>query len=115
VSVSVKPSASLAQRGPGSNFGHQPGPATVAWTWGVGLALFATILIAKLLVGKTCADLARAFALTLLLAAAAAGMQSCAGGTQSGGGGGSITLPLTLQASSNSATTNLQTITVTVP
>jgi hypothetical protein len=119
VSVSVKPSASLAQRGPGSNFGHQPGPATVAWTWGVGLALFATILIAKLLVGKTCADLARAFALTLLLAAAAAGMQSCAGGTQSGsgggGGGGSITLPLTVQAHSNSATTNLQTITITVP
>jgi len=57
--------------------------------------------------------------LTLLLAAAAAGMQSCAGGTQSGGGGGggggSITLPLTLQARSNSASSNLQTITITVP
>jgi len=54
--------------------------------------------------------------LTLLLAAAAVGMQSCVGSTQSGGGGGdSITLPLTLQASSNSATTNLQTITISVP
>jgi len=84
--------------------------------WGIGLGLLTTILSAKSLIDKTCADLARAFALTLLLAAAAAGMQSCAGGTQSGGGGGgSITLPLTLQASSNSATTNLQTITITVP
>jgi hypothetical protein len=99
--------------------------------WGIGLALFATILIAKPMTAKTselseqsrnrgdlrykCAGWARAFALTLLLAAAAVGMQSCAGGTQSGGGGGSITLPLTLQASSNSATTNLQTITITVP
>jgi len=121
VSVSLKPSASLAQRGPSSNFGPQPGgpPTTIAWMWGIGLALLAMILIAKSLIHKTCADLARAFALTLLLAAAAVGMQSCAGGTQSGGGGGggggSITLPLTLQASSNSATTNLQTITITVP
>jgi hypothetical protein len=134
VSVSLKPSASLAQRGPSSNFGPQPdGPPTaVAWMWGIGLALFGTILIAKPMIAMTselwkqspdrralrcmCAELARAFALTLLLAAAAVGMQSCAGGTQSGGGGGgSITLPLTLQASSNSATTNLQTITITVP
>jgi hypothetical protein len=120
VSVSLKPSASLAQRGPSSNFGPQPGPpTTVAWMWGIGLALLTTILIAKSLIDKTCADLARAFALTLLLAAAAAGMQSCAGGTQSGGGsgggGGSITLPLTLQARSNSASANLQTITITVP
>jgi hypothetical protein len=133
VSVSLKPSASLAQHGPSSNFGPQPGglPITVTWMWGIGLALFATILIAKPMTAKTselseqsrnrgdlrykCAGWARAFALTLLLAAAAVGMQSCAGGTQSGGGGGSITLPLTLQASSNSATTNLQTITITVP
>src|SRR3984893_14887458 len=133
VSVSLKPSASVAQRGPSSNFGPQPdGPPTaVAWMWGIGLALFGTILIAKPLTAKTaelseqsrnlgvlrykCAGWARAFALTLLLAAAAVGMQSCAGGTQSGGGGGSITLPLTLQARSNSATTNLQTITITVP
>jgi hypothetical protein len=134
VSVSLKPSASLVQRGPGSNFGPQPGlPATVAWMWGIGFVLLTMILIAKPLIAKTselseqslnrdalrykCADLARAFVLTLLLAAAAVGMQSCAGSTQSGGsgGGGSITLPLTLQASSNSATTNLQTITVTVP
>jgi hypothetical protein len=137
VSVSLKPSASLAQRGPSSNFGPQPGgpPTAVAWMWGIGLVLFATILIAKPLITKTselsersrnrgdlrykCAGWARAFALTLLFAAAAVSMQSCAGGTQSGGGsgggGGSITLPLTLQASSNSATTNLQTITVTVP
>jgi hypothetical protein len=134
VSVSLKPSASLAQRGPSSNFGPQPdGPlATVAWMWGIGFVLLTMILVAKPLIAKTselseqspsrgalrhkCADLARAFALTLLLAAAAAGMQSCAGGTQSGGGGGgSIRLPLTLQASSNSATTNLQTITITVP
>jgi len=136
VSVSLKPSASLAQRGPGSNFEPRPdGPPTaVAWMWGIGLALLAMILIAKPMITMTseseqnpnrgdlrykCAGWARAFALTLLLAAAALGMQSCAGGTQSGGGSGgggaSITLPLTLQASSNSATTNLQTITITVP
>jgi hypothetical protein len=56
--------------------------------------------------------------LALLLAAAAAGMQSCGGGTQSGGGGGgggSITVPLTVQARSNSTSSNLQTITITVP
>jgi hypothetical protein len=127
VSVSLKPSASVAQRGPSSNFGRQPGlPAVVAWMWGIGLALFATILIAKPLIARAlrykCADWARAFALTLLLAAAAAGMQSCGGGTQSGGGGnggggggGSITVPLTLQARSNSTSSNLQTITITVP
>jgi hypothetical protein len=133
VSVSLKPSASLVQRGPGSNFGPQPGlPATVAWMWGIGFVLLTMILIAKPLIAKTselweqsrnrgdlrykCAGLARAFALTLLLAAATLCMQSCAGGTQSGGGrGSSITVPLTLQASSNSATTNLQTITITVP
>jgi hypothetical protein len=126
VSVSLKPSASVAQHGPSSNFGPQPDatPTTAVWMWGIGLALFGTILIAKPLIARArrynCADLARAFALTLLLAAAAAGMQSCAGGTQSGGGGGgggggSITLPLTLQARSNSASSNLQTITITVP
>jgi hypothetical protein len=122
VSVSLKPSASLAQRGPSSNFGPQPnGPqTTVEWMWGIGLALFATILIAKPLITRAlrykCADWARAFALTLLLAAVAAGMQSCGGGTQSGGGGGgSITVPLTLQARSNSTSSNLQTITITVP
>lgn len=137
VSVSLKPSASVAQRGPSSNFGPQPDAATTTaiWMWGIGLAVFGTILIAKPLIAKAselseqsrnrgalcykCSDLARAFALVLLLAAVAAGMQSCAGGTQSGGGGGggggSITLPLTLQARSNSATTNLQTITITVP
>ena len=137
VSVSLRPSASLAQRGPGANFGPQPdgSPTTVAWMWGIGLALLTTILIAEPLTAKTselseqsrnrgdlrykCAGWTRVLALTLVLAAAAVGMQSCAGGTQSGGGsgggGGSITLPLTLQASSNSATTNLQTITITVP
>ena len=136
VSVSLKPSASVAQRGPSSNFGPQPDatPTTAIWMWGIGIALFGTFLIAKPLIAKTselweqspnrgtlrykCADWARAFALTLLLAAAA-GMQSCGGGTQSGGGGGggggSITLPLTLQARSNSTSSNLQTITITVP
>ncbi len=125
VSVSLKPSASAAQRGPSSNFGPQPDatPTTAIWMWGIGLALFATILIAKPLITRAlrynCADLVRAFALTLLLAAVAAGMQSCGGGTQSGdgggGGGGSITVPLTLQARSNSTSSNLQTITITVP
>lgn len=139
VSVSVKPTAAAAQRGPSSNFGSQPGwpPTSVVWRWGIGLALLTTILIAKPLIAKTselseqslnrdalrykCADLGRAFVLTLLLAAAAVGMQSCAGSTQSGGGGGgggggrSITLPLTLQARSNSASANLQTVTITVP
>jgi hypothetical protein len=125
VSVSLKPSASVAQRGPSANFRPQPDatPTTAIWMWGIGLALFATILIAKPLTARALrykgADWARAFALTLLLAAVASGMQSCGGGTQSGGGGGggggSITLPLTLQARSNSASSNLQTITITVP
>jgi hypothetical protein len=127
VSVSLKPLASVAQRGPSSNFGPQPEatPTTAIWMWGIGLALFGTILIAKPLIARAalrykCADWARAFALTLLLAAVAVGMQSCAGGTQSGGGGGaggggSITVPLTVQARSNSASSNLQTIAITVP
>ncbi len=123
VSVSLKPSASVAQHGPSSTFGPLPRlPATVACMWGIGLALFATMLIAKhpraRALRYNCANFIRVFALTLLLAAVAAGMQSCGGGTSGGGGGGgggSITLPLTLQGRSNSASSSLQTITITVP
>ena len=55
VSVSLKPSASVAQRGPSSNFGPQPEatPTTAIWMWGIGLALFGTILVAKPLIAKT--------------------------------------------------------------
>jgi hypothetical protein len=55
--------------------------------------------------------------LMLLLIAAATGLVSCGGSTNGGGsgGGGSITFPLTVQAQSNSATTNLQNISITVP
>jgi hypothetical protein len=133
VSVSVKPSASVAQGGPISNLGPEAGGplVTTARLWGIGFALLAIIVLAKLLIAKTselseesrgrsvlryrCVDWARPFAFALLLAAAAAGMQSCGGSTNSSGGGGSITLPLTLQARSNSGSANLQTITITVP
>ena len=136
VGVSVKPSVSAVQRGPDSKFGPQPGwsPTTVAWMWSIGLALLVTILIAKPLIeaiswlsepnrnlgalNSNRIGMGRAFALPLLLAAMAAGMQSCGGATQNhgvGGAGVSITVPLTLQARSNSGTANLQTITITVP
>lgn len=132
VSVSLKPSASVAQRRPSSNFGPQAQLETsFTWMWGSVLAILTTILIVKLLMvrtselpGQRCAlryrraDLAQGIAFMLLIAVAALAMQSCGGSTQNGGGGGgggSITLPLMLQASSNSATTNLQTISITVP
>jgi len=55
--------------------------------------------------------------LILLLIAAATGLASCGGSTHNGGGngGGSITFPLTVRAQSNPATTDLQTISITVP
>jgi hypothetical protein len=60
--------------------------------------------------------LARPLALMLLLVVIAVGLASCGGSTSGGGGGGGlVTFPLTIQARSNSATTNLQTISITVP
>jgi hypothetical protein len=98
--------------------------------WGVGLtAFFVTVIERKRNAGGApvqalrwaalsykAMQLARPLALILLLIAAATGLASCGGSTNSGGGsGGSITFPLTVRAQSNSATTDLQTISITVP
>lgn len=127
VSVSVKPSASAAQRGPIGGSGRRPDglPLMAAWAWVVGfLMLLGTWMVARRAPSRF-AQFARGAAWALLLAAAATGMLSCGGSTSSGGGtgsgggggggGGSITFPLTVQVQSNSATTSLPPISITVP
>jgi hypothetical protein len=137
VSVSAKPSAAAVQRWPGAS------PASplawpllmTGWTWAFIFAIFLAMLIARKTRERSVAStrvetphspdlidlsdkkmaLARPLALLLLLAAVATALVSCGGSTNSGGGGGSITFPLTIQAKSSSATTNLQTISITVP
>jgi hypothetical protein len=113
VSVSVKPSASVAQRNPGG-LGRWPGSVLPMAAWALALALLSAGLAAAQR-ARNASQFARVLAL-MLLVAAATGMLSCGGSTQGGGGGGgSITFPLTLQAQSNGAGTSLQTISVTVP
>ena len=136
VSVSVKPSGSAVPRwpgAPGSPLAPKPMPMMTALTWAIAVVAFLLTLVAskRNITGgsmqgspqagfdgfayKTGA-FARPLALMLLLAAVAAGLASCGGSTSGGGGGGgSITFPLTIQARSNSSTTNLQTISITVP
>ena len=130
VGVSVKPSASAAQRSPGASSNWRPEgiPATALWMLGIGLAiLFVTLTDRKKNAGAPAETspravlsykampFARPLALMLLLIAAATALVSCGGSTNGGGGGGSITFPLTVRAQSNSATTNLQNISITVP
>jgi hypothetical protein len=129
VGVSVKPSASAAQRRPGagSNWRQEGMPVTAVWMLGIGLViLFVTLAERKKNAGPPgetsrravlsykAMPFARPLALMLLLTAAATALVSC-GGSTNGGGGGSITFPVTVRAQSNSATTNLQTISITVP
>lgn len=106
-------------------------PRVAAWMWGIGLAIFFAAAIAREVrrraagefssrvgaLDHEAAAFARTFALILLVAALAAGLASCGGSTNGGGGGGgsSVTFPLTVQAQSNSTTTRLQTISITVP
>ena len=113
VSVSVKPSASVAQRNPGG-VGRWPTSLLPMAAWALALAMLSAGLAAAQR-ARNASQFARALALTLLLVATATGMMSCGGSTQGGGGGGSITFPLTVQAQSNSSTASLQTISVTVP
>jgi hypothetical protein len=113
VSVSVKPSASVAQRNPGG-VGQRPSSFLPMAAWTLGFAVLPALLLAAKR-PRNASQFARALALTLLLVATATGMLSCGGSTQGGGGGGSMTFPLTVQGQSNSSTASLQTISVTVP
>ncbi len=133
VSVSVKPSASATQHSPGVDSHWRPEGISVMvlGMWGVGLTVFfVTVIERKRNAGGApvqalrwaalsykAMQLARPLALILLLIAAATGLASCGGSTHNGGGngGGSITFPLTVRAQSNPATTDLQTISITVP
>lgn len=133
VSVSVKPSASMVQHWPSTpGSPSAPTPVMTALMWAIAVVIFLAILIAsKRTITGASMQMSRweglrglshkavAFACPLalmLLAVVAAGLVSCGGSTNSGGGGGgSITFPLTVQARSSSATTNLQTISITVP
>jgi hypothetical protein len=119
VSISVKPSASGALRSPGAVFGGWPNglPVMAARAWVIAFVmLLATWMVARGASSRF-AQLARGAAFALLLTIAATGMLSCGGSTNSGGGGGggSITFPLTVQVQSNSATANMQPISITVP
>ena len=121
ISVSAQPSAAAAQKSPGGLAGSRPGAAESTMAeraWGIGFAVFLILLIAARHEDSRLAPFARAAAWSLVLAAAVTVMVSCGGSTSSGtsgGGGGSMTVPVVVQAQSNSATTNLQTITITVP
>jgi hypothetical protein len=134
VSVSAKPSASLL-RWPGVPASPSaPTPIMTACIWAIAVLIFLATLIAskqnvtaaskQMLrsaglrgLGYGRVTFARPLALMLLAAMMAAVLVSCGGSTNGGGGGGggSITFPLTIQAKSSSATTNLQTISITVP
>jgi hypothetical protein len=135
VAVSVKPMAAAAGD-PTGRFGPTPKsmPMVSVWMWAIGTMTFCAMVIARRrnaaglrlqrsshwgAQGHGAAAFARPLALMLLLAALATGLASCGGSTNSGGGGtgggGSITVPLTVQAQSNSATASLQTISITVP
>lgn len=134
VSVSVKPSASAVQRWPGApRSPSRAAPTTAMLMWAIAMVIFIAMLIAskRTIIGASmqmsrweglrglsykAVVFPRPLALMLLLAVVAAGLASCGGSTNSGGGGGgSITFPLTVQARSSSATTNLQTVSITVP
>jgi hypothetical protein len=127
VSASVKPSTSMARRGTTGKFEASPKGLAVCM-WVIGLLVFFVMIFARESIASGSRSqtshrgilsnnrwaLALALPLAMLLAAAAT-MMSCGGSTNSGGGGGSITFPLTVQGQSNSASVNLQTISITVP
>ena len=122
VSVSAKPSTSAVNRTPGGDSGWQPGNAPAPWAialWGAGLLLLFAVLVSGRGAGSRFASAGRAFAFILLVVTVAGGMLSCGGSTSSSGGGGGggnpVTFPMNVQGKSNSATMNLQTISITVP
>ena len=122
VSVSAKPATAAAQPG-----GRVDGPQGVTDTpaaqlWGIGFMVFVMLLIAANYGAHHSAHherfgrYVRGLAWSLVLAAAVTAMVSCGGSASSGGGGGnSVTFPLVVQAQANSSSTNLQTISITVP
>ncbi len=129
IAVSAKPSTSAAQRNPGGPAGSRPEAMSEEFegrVWGLGVVVFLVMLIAARHEDSRLARCARAVAWNLILAAAVTAMVSCGGSTSSSGGGGtgggggggggsSMTVPVVVQAQSNSATMNLQTISITVP
>jgi hypothetical protein len=123
VSVSAKPSTSAVNRAPGGDSGWQPWNAPAAWAitlWGAGLFVLFAVFVSARGARSRFASAGRAVALILLIVTVAGGMLSCGGSTTSSGGGGGgggnpVTFPMNVQAKSNSATMNLQTISITVP
>ncbi len=93
--------------------------------WAVGFMVFVMLLIVANHAARhedsRIGRYARGLAWSLLLAAAVTAMVSCGGSTSSSGGGGgggggsSVTFPLVVQGQANSSSTNLQTISITVP
>jgi len=124
VSVSVKPAATAALPGPAGRVGAGPQGITEAQEarmWAIRFMVFVMLLIAARHEESRIGRYARGLAWSLLLAAAVTAMVSCggaassSGGNGSGGGGSSVTFPLVVQGQANSGSTNLQTISITVP
>jgi hypothetical protein len=122
VSVSAKPSTSAAQRTPNGDSGWQPRGLPAPWAitlWGLGFMTLLVAFVAARGATSRFAAAGRAVVLILLVAGVAGGMLSCGGSTNGGGGGGGggnpVTFTMNVQGKSNSATMNLQTISITVP
>jgi hypothetical protein len=132
VSVSVMPAATAALPRPAGRVGAGPQGMTdarAARMWAIGFMVFVMLLIAARHEDSRLGRYARGLAWSLVLAAAVTAMVSCGGSTSSSGGGGgsvsggsggggggnSVTFPLVVQGQANSSSTNLQTISITVP
>jgi hypothetical protein len=124
VSVSAKP-AVAAQPKPGVRLGGPQGmtDTPAARVWGIGFMVFVMLLIVAHHAARhedsRFGRYARGLAWSLVLAAAVTAMVSCGGSASTGGGGGgggnSVTFPLVVQGQASSSSTNLQTISITVP
>ena len=124
VSVSVKPAATAALPRPDGRVGAGPRSMTgalAARMWAIGFMVFVMLVIAARHEDSRIGRYARGLAWSLVLAAAVTAMVSCggaastSGGGGGGGGGNSVTFPLVVQGQANSSSTNLQTISITVP
>jgi hypothetical protein len=118
ISVSAKPTTSATMRSPGGRIeAGVTAETSAAFAWGAGFVIFLMMLIAARHEDWRVARWARAVAWSLVLTAAVTAMVSCGGSTSTGGGGGgnSITFPVTIQGQANSASTNLQSVSITVP
>jgi hypothetical protein len=133
VSVSVMPAATAALPRPAGRVGAGPVTgAQEARIWAIGFMVFVMLLIVANHAARhedsRIGRYARGLAWSLLLAGAVTAMVSCGGSTSTsggtggggaggggGGGGSSVTFPLVVQGQANSSSTNLQTISITVP